>query len=382
MKHNYIVTIDGGAATGKTTIARALADRLHISYLSSGMLYRRIAFNTGSATAEQVRDMEPHMLFVGDYSKTDGLMTEEIGARASMLSQDPAIRKIVNERLRSIMQDYKNWSDNKRAIIVEGRDMGTEVFPQADVKFFFKADVEIRAFRRFHQVNGKDACLDPSELHQLTEEIEERDARDTERNIAPLRPAADAFIIDTSALSIDEITTVMESIISKCDCDTMRCDEEVAVEKEARRAAFDKAYMNMAVEFSKLSRAIRRKVGCIIVSKDDQIISQGFNGTPTSADNCCETVDHNGQLRSLSSVLHAETNAMAKCMRYNISTVGATMYVTTSPCIDCAKMIVQSGITRVVYRDQYRNTEGLVLLRDCGVRVDQISTGDEMSENK
>ena len=141
---------------------------------------------------------------------------------------------------------------------------------------------------------------------------------------------------------------------------------------EQRKQQYDKVYMNMAKELASLSYALRSKVGCIIVSKEGQIISQGYNGTPSGRDNCCEYTDMDGEFVSKREVLHAESNAIIKCARWAASTNGATLYVTLSPCFDCAKMIVQAGIERVVYHEEYRNTEGLDLLKECGVQVDHM----------
>ena len=168
-----------------------------------------------------------------------------------------------------------------------------------------------------------------------------------------------------------------------------------------RRKQFDQVYMEMAKSFSKLSYAIRNKVGCIIVSENDQIISQGFNGTPSGMNNCCEDIvtenglsytpssynelqkkikkEPNISLRTRTIVLHAEANAITKCAKNCISTRGGTMYITLSPCIECAKLIVQSEIKRVVYEEEYRNTEGISLLEECGIEVVKIDPSETLS---
>ena len=139
-----------------------------------------------------------------------------------------------------------------------------------------------------------------------------------------------------------------------------------------RQIQLDKVYMEMAKTLSKLSYAERNKVGCIIVSPKGQIISQGFNGTPTGYDNCCEYIDESGKLVTMHEVLHAESNAIAKCAKWLSSTEDATLYVTLSPCFECAKLIIQAGIKRVCYNELYRNTEGLDFLKKNGLQVDQI----------
>ena len=137
---------------------------------------------------------------------------------------------------------------------------------------------------------------------------------------------------------------------------------------EERKLQYDQTYMNMAIVLSGLSYAKRSKVGCIIVSEDNQIISQGFNGMPKGFDNCCE----NYVLTTKKEVLHAETNAIAKCAKWCTSTENATIYVTLSPCIDCAKMIVQTEISRLVYYEEYRDLSGVKLLLKAGIKVQRL----------
>ena len=139
-----------------------------------------------------------------------------------------------------------------------------------------------------------------------------------------------------------------------------------------RQEEKDRAYMTMADDFGQLSHAVRAKVGCVIVSDKGQIISQGYNGTPSGRDNSCEYVGEDGELHTKAEVLHAESNAITKCAKWGSTTDGATLYVTLSPCMECSKLIIQSGIRRVVYKSLYRNGEGLKLLSDLGIKVEKI----------
>jgi len=141
---------------------------------------------------------------------------------------------------------------------------------------------------------------------------------------------------------------------------------------QERQIQYDKVYMRMAKILSELSYAQRNKVGCIIVSPQGQIISQGYNGTPTGYDNCCEYTDENGNLITKREVLHAESNAISKCAKWLSSTEDATLYVTLSPCFECAKVIIQAGIKRVCYNELYRNTDGLEFLKKNNIQVEQI----------
>ena len=133
----------------------------------------------------------------------------------------------------------------------------------------------------------------------------------------------------------------------------------------------DKYYIKVAQLCANNSYALKLKVGAVIV-KDDQIISDGFNGTPCGFENRCETKNINGELKTLPYVLHAESNAILKCAKYGKSTNGSTLYITHSPCIECAKLIIQAGIVRVVYLDVYRTIDGIVILRKSGINVEKI----------
>jgi len=130
---------------------------------------------------------------------------------------------------------------------------------------------------------------------------------------------------------------------------------------------FDDKYMQMAAVWATNSYCKRRQVGALIV-KDRMIISDGYNGTPSGFENICE--DENGVTKPY--VLHAEANAISKVAKSGNSSEGATLYVTASPCLECAKLIIQAGIQRVVYRDEYRLTDGVDLLRRAGIEVQKI----------
>lgn len=140
--------------------------------------------------------------------------------------------------------------------------------------------------------------------------------------------------------------------------------EKSAADKERK---FDERYLRMADIWSENSYCTRRKVGALIV-KEKMIISDGFNGTPSGFENVCE--DESGLTKPY--VLHAEANAITKIARSGNNSDGATLYVTASPCIECAKLIIQCGIKRVVYGEHYRLTDGIDLLRRAGIQVDYI----------
>ena len=141
------------------------------------------------------------------------------------------------------------------------------------------------------------------------------------------------------------------------------------------KAKLKQAYMKTAETFAELSHARRLHVGAIVV-KDDRIISIGYNGMPAGWDNNCEdTIQHSDDtitLKSKPEVLHAETNAIAKLAKSTESGDGAVLFVTHSPCLDCAKLIFQSGIRSVFYRNSYRSTDGTKFLERSGVTVEQV----------
>ncbi len=130
---------------------------------------------------------------------------------------------------------------------------------------------------------------------------------------------------------------------------------------------FDKAYLEMAAVWARNSYCKRRQVGALLV-KDRMIISDGYNGTPSGFENVCE--DEAGATKPY--VLHAEANAITKVAKSGNSSQGATLYVTASPCVECAKLIIQAGIKRVVYKDSYRLTDGVELLERAGIEVEQV----------
>jgi len=133
---------------------------------------------------------------------------------------------------------------------------------------------------------------------------------------------------------------------------------------EKKQLKYDTAYLKMAFEWGKLSHCKRKQVGALIV-KDRMIISDGFNGTPTGFDNCCE----NEEGVTKWEVLHAEANAILKVASSTQSAKGATLYITLSPCTQCSKLIHQAGIKRVVYAKDYRDSSGLEFLEKAGVAI-------------
>ena len=139
-------------------------------------------------------------------------------------------------------------------------------------------------------------------------------------------------------------------------------------ENPQKKQALDKRYLRMAGIWAENSYCTRRQVGAIIV-KDKMIISDGYNGTPSGFENICE--DENDKTKPY--VLHAEANAITKVAKSNNSSENATLYVTAAPCLECSKLIIQAGIKRVVYSEEYRKSDGLQLLTRAGITTNFIS---------
>ena len=149
----------------------------------------------------------------------------------------------------------------------------------------------------------------------------------------------------------------------------------MATTNDNKHGKLDQRYLRMAMIWAENSYCERRKVGAIVV-KDKTIISDGYNGTPSGFENVCE--DENNLTKPY--VLHAEANAITKLARSNNTSEGATLYITASPCIECAKLIIQAGIKRVVYAEKYRLEDGLRRLEKANVEVVHLKTDNHESE--
>jgi cytidylate kinase len=200
-----VIAIDGPSASGKGTIAQRVAERLGFHYLESGALYRVIALVSlregiqethrlsGLAAALDLR-FENGKIYEQNHDITDSLRSEEVGNRASEIARLPQVRQALLGRQRQFR--------TAPGLVADGRDMGTIVFPDATLKVFLTATPEVRAERRYNQL--KDKGIDAN-LRALSRDLQERDARDANRAVAPLVPAPDSQVLDSSALSIDAV---------------------------------------------------------------------------------------------------------------------------------------------------------------------------------
>lgn len=192
-----VIAVDGPAAAGKGTLAKALAVKLGLPYLDTGLLYRAVARRMVNAGLDPAGDAsaEAQALQQADLARTD-LRVPEIDRGASLVAAQPAVRAALLDRQRVFASET--------GAVVDGRDIGTVVFPDADVKFFITASPRTRALRRHRQVAGE-TPLEGSALDAAVSELVARDARDSSRETAPLVQAADAVLIETDGLSAAEV---------------------------------------------------------------------------------------------------------------------------------------------------------------------------------
>jgi len=219
MRKGQVITIDGPAGAGKSTVGKELSKRLSYIYLDTGALYRAIAYqlrrnNITEDDKDQIKDLclkininlknqEGYMrVFVNDEDITDKIRTEDLGLLASKISALPVVRETLFHVQRT--------AGKNGGIIAEGRDMGTVIFPDADIKFFLDASVKERVRRRYQELTMHGYFVDYQEVER---DLIRRDKQDRERKVAPLIPSENAVIIDSTTMTADDVVEKMISII-------------------------------------------------------------------------------------------------------------------------------------------------------------------------
>lgn len=206
-----VVAIDGPAGSGKGTIAKKISSFYKFPHLDSGILYRSVAYLC--QTAEKIDFSEENVLRHArklnlDEIDVSNLRTKEIDDISSKISSFNSLR----EFLKSYQLDFKKIHSDKKGIVVDGRDITTIIFPNAEVKFYITASLKDRANRRFKELVLQNPKLDKK---LVIKELQKRDQRDKERSNAPLKKAKDAIVIDTSNLTIDEVNIKVQEVIKK-----------------------------------------------------------------------------------------------------------------------------------------------------------------------
>ena len=197
-----MIAVDGPSASGKGTVASRVAEALGFHYLESGALYRLVALADGDAPEQTAKTLDvvfrDGRIILSGQDVTDKIREESVGNRASEIAPIPAVRAALLKRQRGFRQ--------LPGLVADGRDMGTVVFPDAVLKVFLTASVQTRAQRRYKQLIDKG---NHANLAALSRDLEERDKRDAAREVAPLKPAADAVSLDSSGLTIDEVVDLV-----------------------------------------------------------------------------------------------------------------------------------------------------------------------------
>ncbi len=220
-KNGLVIAIDGPSGAGKSTTARLLAERLGYIYIDTGAMYRAIGWKAkqegidpkneeklaGLCGRTQVtikKDNSDPRFYVDGHDVSGEIRTPEMGMMASAVSKSPSVRA----RLLTLQRDLGRAG----GVVMDGRDIGTVVFPDAEVKFYLDASAEERGLRRYQELTAKGMDVD---LARITQEIRERDQQDSTRSLAPLRKADDALLIDSTDLNINEVLEAMLAAIQK-----------------------------------------------------------------------------------------------------------------------------------------------------------------------
>ena len=208
-----IIAIDGPTGVGKSTIARLLAGKLDYLYVDTGAMFRCLAWSWAAQgcpesdeSLEKLGDQtrivfENEKVICDDTDVTQEIRTEQISAQASKISRFPIIREVMKKRQRALVEEIRS-SESYQGAVLEGRDIGTVVFPAADFKFYVDASPEIRAKRRFLQLRER---REDADYEKILVDLRKRDYQDQNRKLAPLKPAEEAIIVNTASLSAEDV---------------------------------------------------------------------------------------------------------------------------------------------------------------------------------
>ncbi|MHC4130372.1 MAG: (d)CMP kinase [Planctomycetota bacterium] len=219
---DLVITIDGPAASGKSTVAHLLAEKIGASFLDTGAMYRAVTFAAMEARIDlqdedqllavlkkkqfRFEDRDGIMrTYVDELDVTEQIREPDVSAKARYIASVENIRH-------KLVQMQRQYAAGRRKVVTEGRDQGTIAFPQADIKFFLTADIGVRAQRRYDELNakGKNESLD-----DVKKAIDNRDKSDQARKVGPLKPADDAIVIDTTGLSIEQVVEKLFQFVKK-----------------------------------------------------------------------------------------------------------------------------------------------------------------------
>ncbi len=205
--NRLLIAIDGPAASGKGTIAKKLAEYYDLDYLDTGSIYRAVGYkmiHLGQDPNDEKLAIEAAKNIVPEDIKNEHLYDEGVGAAASIVSAVPEVRNV-------LFDFQRQFAEGQRGAVLDGRDIGTVICPEADFKFYITADLETRAKRRYKQLQNKG---NPIIYQSVLEDLKRRDDRDSKRDAAPLKQAEDAVYIDTTELQVEEVFVKILSIIA------------------------------------------------------------------------------------------------------------------------------------------------------------------------
>ena len=211
INQKYIITIDGPAASGKGSLAKIVASDLNFYYMETGIYYRLFAKNIldQGFKVEQTLKIEKYLnksYFKFDIGDRENIYNDEVSKLASILAKKKVVRSIITNEQQRTLENYPNIF---KGILLEGRDCGTVIAPNADVKIFLTANINVRANRRFKQIGHKD----DSNYENILMDLVERDKRDEGRKISPLKKAEDAILLDNTHNSLEETINIVKNII-------------------------------------------------------------------------------------------------------------------------------------------------------------------------